>query len=81
MFHQDKEQTMKNFIIMKSSTQAMRAQHIAKSMKINVLYTKRTDKSGCHFGLETDYDPDRLCRMLSLHGIECTRIVRNGDKG
>ena len=71
---------MKNFIIMKSSTQAMKARHVAKSMKINAVYTKRTDKNGCHFGLETDYDADRLCRMLSLHGIECVKIIRTGDK-
>lgn len=71
---------MKNFIIMKSSTQAMKARRIAKSMKINAVYTKRTDKNGCHFGLETDYDADRLCRMLSLHGIECVKIIRTGDK-
>ena len=51
-----------------------------KGMKINAVYTKRTDKSGCHFGLETDYDADRLCRMLSLHGIECVKIIRTGDK-
>ena len=71
---------MKNFIIMRSSTQAMKAQHIVKGMKINAIYTKRTDKYGCHFGLETDYDPDTLCRMLSLNGIECVKIIRTGDK-
>lgn len=69
---------MKSFIIMKSSTQAMKAQSIVKSMKINAVYTKKTDKDGCHFGLETDYDADRLCRMLSLHGIECKKIIRMG---
>lgn len=71
---------MKYFIIMKSATLAMRAQRIAKGMKINTVYTKRTDKQGCHFGLATDYDPEKLCRMLSLHKIECVRIQRTGDK-
>ena len=72
---------MKYFIVMKSSTLAMKAQNIAKSMKINAIYTKQTDKQGCHFGLATDYNPDKLCRILALHRIECIRIQRVGDKG
>lgn len=76
-----KERIMKSFIVMKSSTQAMKAHHVAKGMKINAVYVKKTDKDGCHFGLETDYDADRLCRILSLHGIECLKIIRTGGKG
>jgi len=78
--HTEGRTQMKYFIMMKSSTLAMRAQRVAKGMKINTVYTKRTDKQGCHFGLDTDYDAEKLCRMLSLHGIECVRIQRTGDK-
>ena len=70
---------MRYFIMMKSSTLAMRAQRIATDMKINTVYTKRTDKNGCHFGIATDYNPDKLCRILALHKIECVGIQRAGE--
>lgn len=79
-FDIQKGEKMKYFIIMRSSTLAIRAQRIAKGMKINAVYTKRTDKNGCHFGLATDYDADKLCRILSRYRIECVQIQRPGDK-
>lgn len=69
---------MKYFIELKSLTAANHAHSTLHKLKISCQVTKRIGKNGCVFGIITNENPDKLCRMLALHGISCLKYTE-GD--
>lgn len=69
---------MKSFIALKSSTAASKAQSVLNKLKIKAQTAKITDENGCIFGIRTDEDADKVCRILSLNGIVCMKIREDG---
>lgn len=70
---------MKYFIALKSATAASKAQSALNKLKIKAQAAKITSESGCIFGIKTDEDADKICRILALNGIICTKIREGGD--
>ena len=72
---------MRYFIILKSSTAALKAQNTLAKMKIRAQAGKITAKGRCRFGIYTDDDADKVCRILGLSGISCVEIQKDGGTG
>ncbi len=70
---------MKSFIILRSSTMAWNAVNALKKAKITAGYDKISSPHGCRFGVWVNGDPEHICRILQLGGIECLDIKREGE--
>ncbi|MCH5325065.1 MAG: hypothetical protein J1E39_07590 [Eubacterium sp.] len=70
---------MKSFIILKSSTAAMRAVTVLKKAKISARHAKITTKKGCRFGIWVNGDLENICRILQVNGIVCLEIKGEGE--
>ena len=62
------------FIVLRSATAAEKARKILSGYKISSTTGKITTSKGCRFGIYTEHDPDKTCRLLSLGGLNCMEI-------
>lgn len=69
------------FIVLRSATAAEKARKILSGYKISSTTGKITTSKGRRFGIYTEHDPDKTCRLLSLGGLNCMEIRNGGDAG
>ena len=69
------------FIVLRSATAAEKARRILGGYKISSSTGKITTSTGCRFGIYTENDPDKTCRLLALGGLDCLEIRNGGDAG
>ena len=64
-------------IILKSITEANKAKRQLFNYRIKCSVEKVTARrSGCCYGIRVHDDPDKVCRLLSIVGVECEEITR-----
>ena len=69
------------FIVLRSATAAEKARRILGGYKISSSTGKITTSKGCRFGIYTENDPDKTCRLLALGGLDCLERRNGGDAG
>ncbi|MFR4023975.1 MAG: hypothetical protein ACLTZI_14080 [[Eubacterium] siraeum] len=69
------------FIVLRSATAAEKQEKSSVAIKYHLLLGKITTSKGCRFGIYTEHDPDKTCRLLSLGGLNCMEIRNGGDAG
>ena len=62
-------------IVLKSMTESGKARYHLEKYKIDAVVEKITlSTGGCGYGINVKEDPDKVCRLLGLSGIDCVEI-------
>ena len=60
-------------------TEAGKARHHLEKFKIEAVVEKITlNAGGCGYGVRVKHDPDKVCRLLGLSGIDSIEIRQGG---
>jgi len=63
-------------IMLKSVTEANKAKRQLNNYRIRCAVEKVSSRrSGCCYGIRVYADPNKVCRLLSIVGIECEEIL------